>query len=388
MIYEPKGWINGDWVSAVNKKTFPVLNPANSEVIEYVSDLGSYECLSAITSAHKAFPRWSALTAGERSDALNSWFEIINSNSKPLSELMTSEMGKPINESLSEVKYGASFIQWFAEEAKRIYGEIIPPKQKNQRLLVSRRPVGVVGAITPWNFPLAMITRKVAPALAAGCTVVIKPSEDAPLTALALAFLSKEAGIPDGVINIVPGLDAHSIGTALTSDPRVKKITFTGSTAVGKKLYEQSASTVKKISLELGGNAPFIVFDDAELSEAVEGLVQCKFRNAGQTCVCANRIFVQDTIYEDFVSALIKRVSSLVVGSGSNPKSEIGPLINKNGLKKVETHLSDAIANGAKIRCGGGIHDLGGLFFSPTVLTEVSSNMIISQEETFGLKEI
>ncbi len=384
MNYQPQSLIDGRWTAATSGATFPVKNPANGAVIAAVADCGAEETTAAIAAAQAAFSGWSGLTAKARANQLRAWFDAIMANAEGLARLITEEMGKPLAEARGEVAYGASFVEWFAEEAKRLYGETIPGHQADKRIIVIRQPVGVVAAITPWNFPLAMITRKVSPALAAGCTVVAKPSEDAPLTALALAGLALEAGIPSGVLNVVTGLDAPAIGQVLTADPRVKKVTFTGSTEVGKLLYAQSAATVKKISLELGGNAPFIVFDDADLEQAVEGAMLCKFRNAGQTCVCANRIYAQAGIHDAFVRRLTERVEQLAVGPGDAEGVQIGPLINAQGLEKVQAHLADALGRGARVATGGAPHAAGGLFFSPTVVTGVTAEMQMSREETFG----
>lgn len=384
MYYESKSFIKGQWVSASNGETFSVINPANQKEIAKVADLSGNDCEAAIDAADKAFPAWAKLTAKTRSMILRRWYYLISENADALAHLITTEMGKPLAEAHSEVKYGAGFVDWFAEEGRRIYGEIIPPHLSDKRILTIKQPVGVVAAVTPWNFPLAMVTRKVSPALAAGCTVVIKPSEETPLTALAVCALAKDAGIPDGVLNCVTSLNGSKIGSVLTSDTRVKKVTFTGSTAVGKVLYRQCAATVKKISLELGGNAPFIVFDDANLEAAIDGLLQSKFRNAGQTCVCANRILVQSDIHDQFVRVFASRVSALSVAEGTVEGSEIGPLINENGVKKVQTHINDAVAKGASLIIGGKPHKAGPLFFSPTILTDVTMSMQMASEETFG----
>ena len=384
MHYEPKSLINGHWVAASSGQTFAVMNPATGESIAEVADLSAADCAAAIDAAAAAFPLWSKRTAKERAQILKRWFHLIETHADDLAALITREMGKPLAEARGEVTYGASFIEWFAEEGRRIYGEVIPPHMADKRVLSIRQPVGVVAAITPWNFPLAMITRKVSPALAAGCTVVVKPSEDTPLTALAVCALAQQAGMPPGVLNCVTGMDAPAIGGLLTADPRVRKVTFTGSTAVGKILYRQCADTVKKLSLELGGNAPFIVFDDADLDAAVEGAMLCKFRNAGQTCVCANRILVQSGIHDRFIEAFSARVSALRVADGDQPGAEIGPLINADGLAKVRAHVDDALAQGATVVVGGGEHAAGPLFYTPTVLSGVTTTMRMAQEETFG----
>ena len=383
-LYEPKSFISGQWVGASQGKTFDVINPATEQLISKVADLSAADCLAAVDSAEQSFQSWAGLTAKARANILRKWFVLIIEHTEQLANLITEEMGKPLVESRGEVAYGASFVEWFAEEGKRIYGEVIPSHMVDKRILTIRQPVGIVVAITPWNFPLAMITRKVSPALAAGCTVVIKPSEDTPLTALAVCQLAKAAGIPDGVLNCVTGLDSPGIGKALIGDRRVRKVTFTGSTEVGKVLYRQCAESVKKISLELGGNAPFIVFDDADLDAAVDGAMLCKFRNAGQTCVCANRIFVQSGIHDAFVNALSERVTSMKVANGFTDGAEIGPLINADGKAKVEAHVTDALQKGASLVCGGESHPEGPLFYSPTVLTGVTANMRMANEETFG----
>ncbi|MDB9863088.1 NAD-dependent succinate-semialdehyde dehydrogenase [Litorivicinus sp.] len=383
-LYEPKSFISGQWVGASQGKTFDVINPATEQLISKVADLSAADCLAAVDSAEQSFQSWAGLTAKARANILRKWFVLIIEHTEQLASLITEEMGKPLVESRGEVAYGASFVEWFAEEGKRIYGEVIPSHMVDKRILTIRQPVGIVVAITPWNFPLAMITRKVSPALAAGCTVVIKPSEDTPLTALAVCQLAKAAGIPDGVLNCVTGLDSPGIGKALIGDRRVRKVTFTGSTEVGKVLYRQCAESVKKISLELGGNAPFIVFDDADLDAAVDGAMLCKFRNAGQTCVCANRIFVQSGIHDAFVNALSERVTSMKVANGFTDGAEIGPLINADGKAKVEAHVTDALQKGASLVCGGEPHPEGPLFYSPTVLTGVTANMRMANEETFG----
>jgi succinate-semialdehyde dehydrogenase/glutarate-semialdehyde dehydrogenase len=384
MQYLPKSYIQGDWVDAQDHTTFPVINPANQTVVAEVADLSADDAVAALDAAQAAFADWSQYTAKARSEVLMRWFERIRDHADALADLITQEMGKPRSEALAEVNYGASFVDWFAAEARRTYGQTIPAHMPDKRILATKQPVGVVLAITPWNFPLAMITRKVSPALAAGCTVVVKPSEDTPLTALALCALADEAGMPPGVLNCVTGLNAPEIGARLIADSRVRKVTFTGSTAVGKVLYRQSAETVKKLSLELGGNAPFIVFDDADLEAALDGVMVCKFRNAGQTCVCANRIYVQQGIHDQFVNRLVERVSALKVGEGATPGVEIGPLINTDALHKVEAHVADAMTRGAEVICGGTTHAAGAQFYTPTVLTGVTHDMQMAREETFG----
>ena len=372
--------INGQWQG---EPSTPVTNPATGATIARVPNLGAAETRVAIDAASRAFPAWSGLLAKERAGILRRWYELQLAHADDIAQIMTAEQGKPIAELRGEVSYGASFVEFFAEEAKRIYGETIPTHRKGGRIIVHKQPVGVVGAITPWNFPFAMITRKVAPALAVGCTVVVKPAPDTPLTALALGELALRAGFPAGVLNIVTG-DAEAIGKELTSNPLVRAITFTGSTRVGKLLMQQSAATVKKVSLELGGNAPFIVFDDADLDMAVEGAIASKFRNMGQTCVCANRILVQDGVYEAFAEKLADRVSKMKVGPGSDESVVQGPLINEAGLAKVEAHVADALSKGAKAIVGGKRHALGRTFFEPTVLIDVNADMRLAAEETFG----
>ncbi|KAL3627136.1 Succinate-semialdehyde dehydrogenase, mitochondrial [Castilleja foliolosa] len=378
-----QGFIGGKWTDAHDGKTFEVQNPATGEVIANVSSMGQKETREAIASAHDAFLSWSKQTAAERSKCLRKWFDLIMDHKEELGQLMTLEQGKPLKEAIGEVTYGASFVEFYAEEAKRIYGDIIPTTMPDRRLFVLKQPVGVVGAITPWNFPLAMITRKVAPALASGCTVVVKPSELTPLTALAAAELSIQAGIPPGAVNVVMG-NAPEIGDTLLASPQVRKITFTGSTAVGKKLMAGAAETVKKVSLELGGNAPCIIFDDADLDVAIKGALATKFRNSGQTCVCANRILVQEGIYEKFAHVFSNAVESMKVGDGFGDGVVLGPLINDAAVQKVESLVQDAISKGAKIRIGGKRHNLGMTFYEPTVITDVKSEMLISREEVFG----
>ncbi|KAK4439534.1 Succinate-semialdehyde dehydrogenase, mitochondrial [Sesamum alatum] len=378
-----QGFIGGKWTDAYDGKTIEVTNPATGEVITNVSCMGGRETYDAIASAQDAFVSWSKQTAAERSKCLRRWYDLIMAHKDELGQLMTLEQGKPLKEAIGEVSYGASFIEFYAEEAKRVYGDVIPATLPDRRLFVLKQPVGVVGAITPWNFPLAMITRKVAPALACGCTVVIKPSELTPLTALAAAELAIQAGIPPGAVNVVMG-NASDIGEALLASPQVRKITFTGSTAVGKKLMAGAASTVKKVSLELGGNAPCIIFDDADLDVALKGAMATKFRNSGQTCVCANRILVQEGIYDKFANAFSNAVSSMKVGDGFGEGVVQGPLINDAAVHKVESLVQDAISKGAKVLIGGKKHSLGMTFFEPTVITDVKSEMQISREEVFG----
>jgi succinate-semialdehyde dehydrogenase/glutarate-semialdehyde dehydrogenase len=379
-----RAFIGGKWLEAANGATHSVVNPATREPIGTVPDMGVAETRHAIEAASQAFPAWAALTAKERAAILRRWYELLMANQEDLATLMTAEQGKPLSEAKGEISYGASFIEWFAEEGKRLYGDVIPPHQSDRRLLVLRQPVGVVAAITPWNFPLAMITRKAGPALAAGCTIVIKPASQTPYSALAAAALAARAGVPSGVLNVVTGVDAAAIGGELTANPAVRKVTFTGSTAVGKKLMAQCAGTVKKLTMELGGNAPFIVFDDADLDAAVAGAIASKYRNSGQTCVCANRLLVQAPVYEAFSRKLVHAVAQLRVGDGLKGPTDQGPLIDAGALAKVEQHIADAVAKGALIALGGKRHTLGGTFFEPTVVTEVTPAMRMAREETFG----
>ncbi|XP_020223552.1 succinate-semialdehyde dehydrogenase, mitochondrial [Cajanus cajan] len=382
-LLRTQGLIGGKWSDAYDGKTIKVYNPATGESIVDIACMGGRETNDAISAAYDAYRSWSKTTAAERSKFLRKWYDLLMVHKEELAQLITLEQGKPLKESIGEINYGAGFIEFAAEEAKRIYGDIIPAPLSDRRLFVLKQPVGVVGAITPWNFPLAMITRKVGPALACGCTVVIKPSELTPLTALAAAELSIQAGIPAGVVNVVMG-NAPDIGDALIASPQVRKITFTGSTAVGKKLMAGSAETVKKVSLELGGNAPCIVFDDADLDVAVKGTLAAKFRNSGQTCVCANRIIVQEGIYEKFANALRDAVQNMKVGDGFSEGVAQGPLINEAAVKKVETLIHDATSKGAKVILGGKRHSLGFTFYEPTVISDVNSEMRISREEAFG----
>jgi succinate-semialdehyde dehydrogenase/glutarate-semialdehyde dehydrogenase len=382
-LFRQQAYIDGAWVDADSGETIEVTNPANDEVLGTVPKLGRDETRRAIEAADRAWPAWRAKTAKERAAILRTWFDLILENQDDLALLMTLEQGKPLAESKGEIAYGASFVEWFAEESKRVYGDIIPQAQQDKRIVVIKQPVGVVAAITPWNFPNAMITRKCAPALAAGCPVVIKPATATPYSAFALAELGERAGIPAGVLNVLTG-SAGAIGGELTSNPIVRKLSFTGSTEVGKLLMEQCAATVKKVSMELGGNAPFVVFDDADLDAAVEGAMASKFRNMGQTCVCANRILVQDGVYEVFAAKLVAAVKALKVGNGLEDGVTQGPLIDVAGLEKVEEHVADATAKGAQVAVGGERHGLGGTFFVPTVLTGVTTDMKVTNEETFG----
>ncbi|WP_205229758.1 NADP-dependent succinate-semialdehyde dehydrogenase [Azospira oryzae] len=374
-------YLNGQWVGG--ESVFPVRNPASGAELARVPRLGAAETRAAIAAADAAWPAWRGRTAKERAAVLRRWFELMHQHADDLALLMTSEQGKPLAEAKGEVAYAASFVEWFAEEAKRAYGETIPAVAADKRMLVIKQPIGVCAAITPWNFPAAMITRKVAPALAAGCTVVVKPAEQTPLTALALAELAHRAGFPAGVFNVITG-DPVAIGGELTSNPTVRKLSFTGSTEVGRLLMGQCAPSIKKLSLELGGNAPFIVFDDADLDAAVEGAMISKYRNTGQTCVCANRLLVQDGIYEAFAAKLAAKVATLKVGEGTEAGVTQGPLIDADALAKVEAHIADAVAHGARVLAGGRRHEKGGTFFQPTVLADVTPAMRVAREETFG----
>jgi succinate-semialdehyde dehydrogenase / glutarate-semialdehyde dehydrogenase len=382
-LLRTRAYINGSWVEAERREVSRVVNPATGEPLATVPHMGVGETPGAIDAAPPPLPAWAARTAKERATILRRWYDLIMANQEDLAVLMTAEQGKPLTESRGEIAYAASFIEWFAEEGKRLFGDLIPGHQPDKRILVLRQPVGVVAAITPWNFPAAMITRKAAPALAAGCTFVCKPASQTPLSALALADLAARAGVPAGVLNIVTG-DPPSIGGELTANPQVRKFTFTGSTALGKRLMAQCAGTVKKVSLELGGNAPFIVFEDADIDAAVAGAMASKYRNTGQTCVCANRLLVHDQVYEAFARKLVEAVATLRVGDGLAGVTDQGPLIDAAALAKVERHIADAIARGAKIACGGRRHALGGTFFEPTVLSDVSPDALMTREETFG----
>jgi len=382
-LFREQCYVNGEWIDAGSKETITVTNPADGTVIGTVPSLGVAETRRAIEAADAAWPAWRAKTAKERANVLRKWFELMMANQEDLAVLMTTEQGKPLTESRGEIAYGASFIEWFAEEGKRIYGDTIPQHQADKRIVVLKQPIGVCAAVTPWNFPNAMITRKAGPALAAGCTMVIKPASATPYSALALCELAERAGIPKGVVSVITGPSA-AIGKELTTNPLVRKFTFTGSTAIGKQLMAQCASTVKKVSLELGGNAPFVVFDDADIDAAVEGALASKYRNAGQTCVCANRLYVQDGVYDAFSRKLADKVAQMKVGNGLEPGVAQGPLIDKAGLEKVEEHVADALSKGAKVLVGGKRHAKGGTFYEPTVLTGVTSAMAVAREETFG----
>lgn len=382
-LFREQAFLGGRWLDAAGGEVKEVVNPANGQVLGTVPNCGAKEARAAIEAADKALPEWRARTAKARAQLLRKWFDLIMANQEDLAVLMTVEQGKPLAESRGEIAYAASFIEWFAEEGKRAYGDVIPSHGADKRILVLKQPIGVTAAITPWNFPTAMITRKAGPALAAGCTMVVKPSELTPFSALALCVLAERAGLPAGLISVVTG-DAKPIGGEFTSNPLVRKLSFTGSTAVGKLLMSQCAATVKKVALELGGNAPFIVFDDADLEAAVTGAIASKYRNAGQTCVCANRIFVQSGIYERFAARLAEKVSAMKVGNGLDQGTVIGPLIEEKAVAKVEEHVRDAIGKGAKVLTGGKRAAGGGHFYVPTVLTGITGDMLVMREETFG----
>jgi succinate-semialdehyde dehydrogenase / glutarate-semialdehyde dehydrogenase len=380
-LLKTQAFIDGAWVGEAR---MPVIDKATGEEIARVPAMGAAETNAAIEAAHRAFPAWSKLLAKERSKILRRWYELIVEHADELALLLTKEQGKPLAEAKGEILYGAAYVELFAEEAKRVYGETIPTHKADARVVIMKQPIGVVAAITPWNFPSAMITRKVSPALAAGCTVVVKPAEDTPLSALALAELAQRAGVPKGVFNVVTAKDPVPVGRALTDSPLVRMVTFTGSTEVGKILMEQAARTVKRVGMELGGNAPFIVFDDADLDRAVTGALASKFRNAGQTCVCANRFLVQDGVYDAFAQKLTDAVKKLKVGAGTETGVTVGPLISKDAIKKVEEHVADAVEHGAKVVIGGKPSPVGGNFYEPTVLTGVTPKMKVASEETFG----
>ena len=382
-LFRQQAFLDGQWCDAESGAAIRVCNPATGALVGTVPKMGLSETRRAIEAASKAMPAWRAKTAKERAAILRRWYELILANQDDLALLMTTEQGKPLHEAKAEVAFGAAFLEWFAEEAKRVYGDVIPPHQADKRILVLKQPVGVCGAITPWNFPSAMVTRKAGPALAAGCTMVLKPASQTPFSALALAALAHEAGVPNGVFNVVTG-SAAEIGATLTESRQVRKITFTGSTEVGRILMRQSSETIKKISLELGGNAAFLVFDDADIDQAVDGALASKFRNTGQTCVCANRILVQDGIFDVFARKFAERVRTLKVGPGTEPGVQVGPLIDMAAVTKVEEHITDALTKGAAVVAGGRRHALGGQFFEPTVLREVEPDMRVFQEETFG----
>ncbi|ANC40747.1 succinate-semialdehyde dehydrogenase (NADP(+)) [Hafnia alvei] len=382
-LFRQQAFIQGKWCDAESKKTIEVTNPANAQLLGTVPKMGANETRTAIEAANQALPAWRALTAKERATILRRWFDLMMANQDDLAKLMTLEQGKPLAEAKGEITYAASFIEWFAEEGKRIYGDTIPGHQADKRLIVIKQPIGVTAAITPWNFPAAMITRKAGPALAAGCTMVLKPASQTPFSALALAELAQRAGIPDGVFNVVTG-SASEVGNELTGNPLVRKLSFTGSTEIGRQLMQQCAKDIKKVSLELGGNAPFIVFDDADLDKAVDGALASKFRNAGQTCVCANRLYVQDGVYDAFAKKLQAAVEKLTLGDGLAQGITTGPLIDEKAVAKVKEHIEDALSKGARIITGGQPHELGGNFFQPTILVDVPASAKVAKEETFG----
>ena len=382
-LFRQQAFINGEWRDALSSDVITVTNPANGEVLGSVPKMGAEETRDAIQAAHRALPAWRQLTAKERAAILRRWFDLMMANQDDLARLMTLEQGKPLAEAKGEISYAASFIEWFAEEGKRIYGDTIPGHQADKRLIVIKQPIGVTAAITPWNFPAAMITRKAGPALAAGCTMVLKPASQTPFSALALAELARRAGIPDGVFNVVTG-SASAVGNELTGNPLVRKLSFTGSTEIGRQLMAQCAQDIKKVSLELGGNAPFIVFDDADLDKAVEGAMASKFRNAGQTCVCANRLYVQDGVYARFAEKLQQAVEQLHLGDGLQAGVTTGPLIDEKAIAKVQEHIADAVGKGARVITGGKVDALGGNFFQPTILVDVPDGAKVAKEETFG----
>ena len=382
-LFREACYINGAWVGAGSNETIDVTNPASGELLGTIPKMGADETRQAIEAANAAYPAWRAKTAKERASILRKWFDLMMENQEDLARMMTAEQGKPLKESMGEIVYAASFIEWFAEEGKRVYGDTIPQHAPGKRIVVTKEPIGVCAAITPWNFPAAMITRKCGPALAAGCTMVVKPATSTPYSALALAELGERAGIPAGVFSVVTGASG-AIGGEITSNPIVRKLTFTGSTEIGKLLMEQCAGTVKKTSMELGGNAPFIVFNDADIDAAVDGAMASKFRNTGQTCVCTNRFLVQDGVYDEFSTKLAAAVEKMRIGDGLKGETEQGPLIDMAAVEKVEEHIQDAVAKGAKVISGGSRHALGGTFFQPTVLVEVNTDMKVTREETFG----
>lgn len=382
-LWRQSCYIAGDWCDADDGATLTVVNPATGQELGSVPEMGRPETRRAIEAANAAWPEWQGKTAQERSVLLRRWHDLLLEHQEDLALIMTAEQGKPFDEARGEIRYAASFIEWFAEEAKRIYGDIIPPHQNDKRILVLKQPVGVCAAITPWNFPTAMITRKAAPALAAGCTMVVKPASATPFSALALAELAHRAGIPPGVFNVVSGT-AKEIGSELTENHLVRKITFTGSTATGKKILAASSTTLKKVTMELGGNAPFIVFDDADLEAAVDGAIASKYRNNGQTCVCTNRFLVQDRVYDQFATKLATKLGKMKVGNGMSKETDLGPLINNDAVKSVEKYIDDAIEKGARILLGGKRHHLGGNFFEPTILTDATEEMLLANEEIFG----
>jgi succinate-semialdehyde dehydrogenase/glutarate-semialdehyde dehydrogenase len=378
-----RAYLAGEWVDAQGGRTFAVQNPARGDVIAEVADIGRAQLRHAIAAAEAAQKAWAARTAKERANILRKWFDLMVANADDLATILTAEQGKPLAEARGEILYGASFVEWFAEEAKRIYGETIPGHMPDKRLTVLRQPIGVAAAITPWNFPNAMITRKVAPALAAGCAIIVRPATLTPLSALALGVLADRAGLPKGILSIVPSKSSSEIGKEFCENPIIRKLTFTGSTEVGRILLKQAADQVMKCSMELGGNAPFIVFDDADLDAAVEGAIACKFRNNGQTCVCANRIYVQDGVYDAFAQKLATRLGKMKVGDGLEG-ADLGPLIDGAAVEKVREHIADATSKGATVFYGGSAHDLGGTFFQPTIVTGVTQDMMVATDETFG----
>ncbi|EMM0379584.1 NADP-dependent succinate-semialdehyde dehydrogenase [Pluralibacter gergoviae] len=382
-LFRQQALIDGRWRDAAGGEVISVTNPANGEKLGSVPKMGADETREAIEAANRALPAWRALTAKERANILRRWFNLIVEHQDDLARMMTQEQGKPLTEAKGEINYAASFIEWFAEEAKRVYGDTIPGHQADKRLIVIKQPIGVTAAITPWNFPAAMITRKAGPALAAGCTMVLKPASQTPFSALALAELANRAGVPAGVFNVVTG-SASDVGGELTGNPLVRKLSFTGSTEIGRQLMEQCAKDIKKVSLELGGNAPFIVFDDADLDKAVEGALASKFRNAGQTCVCANRLYVQDGVYDRFAEKLKQAVEKLHIGDGMQPGVTTGPMIDEKAVAKVEEHIADALEKGGRIITGGKPHQLGGNFFQPTIMVDVPKSAKVAKEETFG----
>ncbi|HSG58268.1 MAG TPA: NAD-dependent succinate-semialdehyde dehydrogenase [Woeseiaceae bacterium] len=382
-LLKTKAYVEGEWIDADSGATLPVLNPATGETIAEIAKCGTAETRRAIEAAEAAFVTWSKASANERAAILRKWFDMMMAAQEDLAQILTAEQGKPLAEARGEVAYGAAYVEWFAEEAKRVYGDTIPAPAGDKRIVVIKQPVGVVACITPWNFPNAMLARKIAPALAAGCTVVCKPANETPLSALAMAELAERAGVPKGVINVLGGV-TREIGAELTANPIVRKLTFTGSTQVGKLLVEQCAATMKRTSMELGGNAPFIVFDDADLDEAVKGAIICKFRNAGQTCVCANRILVQDAVYDEFAEKLMAAMAGLKLGNGADESVTMGPLINEGAANDVLGFIEDAVAKGATVGAGGSRSDLGQCFVEPTVLTDVSDDMRVFREEIFG----
>ncbi len=383
-LLQTKGYINGQWVASENGAEYEVANPSNGELIGTVADLKVKDTQKAIRVAENTFKTWSKTTAKERAKILRKWADLVIENQEDLAQIMTAEQGKPLSESRGEIAYGASFLEWFGEEGKRAYGDTIPSPINGARIVTIKQPIGVAAMITPWNFPSAMITRKAGPALAAGCTVVCKPSKETPFSALALAVLAEEAGVPAGVFNVIPSSYSKEIGQEICENPAVRKLSFTGSTAIGKILMKQSADTLKKLSLELGGNAPFIVFEDADLDAAVDGAIACKFRNAGQTCVCANRIYVQDSIHDEFAKRLAEKVSKMKVGDGFEDGTQIGPMINEDAVRKTIDFVEDARTKGAGVETGGKRHEKGGCFYEPTVLTNVSQDMKVACDEIFG----